>query len=74
MSVSGRSGKRHQNNDNAIIVQTMDVNLNSEFSNDDWGCNHEKYSKSWLHSDMRDMAYHYVNRLFEDFVSRGEIK
>jgi hypothetical protein len=49
-------------------------NLNDSTYRDDWGRNHEKYSKSWLHSDMKNMAYRYVNRLFEDFVSRGEMK
>jgi hypothetical protein len=49
-------------------------NLNDSTYRDDWGRNHNKYNKSWLHSDMKDMSYRYVNLLFDDFVSRGEMK
>jgi hypothetical protein len=28
----------------------------------------------WLHSDMVEVAYFYVYRLFNDFATRGELK
>ena len=30
--------------------------------------------RQWLHSDIKDMAYRYVDLLFDDFVNRGGIR
>ena len=30
--------------------------------------------ESWLHSDMKDMAYFYVYKLYEQLVTRGDMQ
>ena len=39
-----------------------------------WGRDHNVYEESWLHSDMKDMAYFYVHKLYEQLVTRGDIQ
>ena len=39
-------------------------NLNSQMFRNGWGRNHPRYGLDWLHSDMKDMAYHYVFPLY----------
>lgn len=29
---------------------------------------------SWLHSDMKDMAYFYVYKLYEQIIEKGHLK
>ena len=39
-----------------------------------WGRSHNVYEMSWLHSDMKDMAYFYVHKLYEQLVTIGDLK
>lgn len=48
--------------------------LNSSTYRDGWGRSHNVYGKSWLHSDMKDMAYIYVYPLYNDLVHKGDLK
>ena len=53
------------------------VNLNdvNELSRPNgWGRDHDVYETSWLHSDMKDMAYFYVYKLYEQLATRGGLK
>ena len=54
------------------IIKNYDLN-ESDYKKS-WGRNDEWYGKSWLHSDIKDMAYRYVDLLFDDFVNRGGIR
>jgi len=33
-----------------------------------WGRSGNPYNDQWLHSDMKDMAYYYVFRLYDELV------
>lgn len=39
-----------------------------------WGRSHNVYEQNWLHSDMKDMAYFYVHKLYEQLVIRGSMQ
>ena len=39
-----------------------------------WGRNHDVYQESWLHSDMKDMAFLYVYKLYEQLIMRGNLQ
>ena len=39
----------------------------------EWGRDHNVYEESWLHSDMKDMAFFYVYKLYEHLVSKGDL-
>ena len=43
-------------------------NLNSLVYRNGWGRYHSVYGTSWLHSDIKDMAYFYVVPLFDEIV------
>lgn len=40
----------------------------------DWGRKHKSFQKAWLHSDMKDMAYFYVYKLYEQLITKGSLK
>jgi len=39
-----------------------------------WGRGHPVFEDSWLHSDMKDMAYFYVYKLYEQLIQKGDLK
>ena len=39
-----------------------------------WGRDHNVYKSSWLHSDMKDMAFFYVYPLYNDLATKGNLK
>ncbi len=39
-----------------------------------WGRSGNVYGQSWLHSDMKDMAYFYVFSLYTEFVTKGMLR
>ena len=39
-----------------------------------WGRSHSVYQKSWLHSDMKDMAFYYVYPLYNKIITQGGLK
>ena len=58
----------------ALKGSQQNIDLNVSNLRSVWGRDHKKYGGSWLHSDIRDMAYRYVDLLFDDFVIRGVMK
>ena len=60
---------------------TDNVNMNLDSSNggvprpNEWGrCSSHKYGTDWQHSDMKDMAYLYVYKLYEQLIQKGNLK
>ena len=39
-----------------------------------WGRSGNVYGQSWLHSDMKDMAYFYVFSLYTEFAMKGMLR
>ena len=50
------------------LIMLMD--LNDDDYRDGWG----RGSSDWQHSDMKDMAYFYVYKLYEQLVEKGNLK
>lgn len=50
--------------------QSKFVNLNSSGYKNGWGRSGNPYNDQWLHSDMKDMAYYYVYRLYDELVQK----
>ncbi|MDO5317733.1 MAG: hypothetical protein Q4G65_03820 [bacterium] len=49
--------------------------LNSSDYRNGWGRDKDStYKLNWLHSDMKDMAYFYVYKLYEQLVTKGSLK
>lgn len=48
--------------------------LNSSAYRVGWGRSHNVYGQSWLHSDMKDMAYFYVYPLYDELRQKGSLK
>lgn len=64
----------------ANAVQAIELNGNGNFDMDNvgddgfkngWGRNHPDYGQRWLHSDIRDMSYLYVYKVFDKFTGEG---
>ena len=53
-------------------IQNHDLNL--EDYRNGWGRNHPVFEDSWLHSDMKDMAFFYVYKLYKQLVQKGNLK
>ena len=75
-AVSGAVGGTPIWNDN---TKAVDLNLNSERGGiprpNGWGRNHPSLGVAWLHSDMKDMAYFYVYKLYDQIVNvKGKLK
>ena len=71
-AVSSATGKRPTIKGKS---DAFNLNLNSSrFKSNGWGRNHRWYLQRWLHSDMKDMAYLHVYRLFDDFCTKGNLK
>ena len=54
------------------LVTSIDLNGTS-FRNG-WGRNHSTFGNAWFHSDMKDMAYFYVYKLYDEIVEKGGFK
>lgn len=39
-----------------------------------WGRNHQVFGSAWLHSDMKDMAYFYIYKLYEQLMQKGNLR
>ena len=57
-----------------ITDETRQQNMNTLARPSGWGRNHEDYVTRWLHGDLKNMAYFYIKTLFDDVVSKGELK
>ena len=71
-AVSSATGKRRLPA-NCPVVGNLNLNT-TDFKSNEWGRNHPVYTKRWLHSDVKDMAFQCVYKLFEDIVTKGELK
>jgi hypothetical protein len=63
----------------ANFVQAIGLNGNGNFNMDTgfkngWGRYHTRYQERWLHSDIRDMSYLYVYKVFDKFAEEGVLK
>ena len=61
------------------IRENVDMNLNEDRNGvprpNGWGRNKDStYKLNWLHSDMKDMAYYYIFKLYEQLVTKGNLK
>ena len=65
-AVSSPVGGRAVNFGNTI----ENHDLNDDDYRDGWG----RGSSDWQHSDMKDMAYFYVYKLYEQLVEKGNLK
>ncbi len=48
--------------------------LNTSKYRNGWGRNHRFYEDKWLHSDMKDMAFFYVYKLYNELIQKGGLK
>lgn len=64
---------------NAVVfgnkVENHDLNDETDYKTG-WGRNGDSYHRlNWLHSDMKDMAYYYVHKLYDEIVNeKGNLK
>ena len=64
----------------SAISVNENFNMDASFVNgihcrpNDWGRNDEDYGKQWLHGDLKDMAFFYNFRIFENIVKTGGLK
>ena len=60
---------------NAVLRNNEDHDLNSSEFRNGWGRKAEKDgSQPWKHSDMKDIAYFYVYKLYEQLITKGNLK
>ena len=59
---------------NAVLGRNRDFDLNSDNYRNGWGRPAVKNQTPWLHSDMKDMAFFYVYKLYEQLVQKGNLK
>jgi hypothetical protein len=48
--------------------------MNSILYRNGWPRTGGKYGQAWLHSDIKDVAYYYNWKVFDDISVRGEMK
>ncbi len=56
-----------------VVSGNYDLN-SSGYRSNDWGRNHRFHGDKWLHSDMKDMAFFYVYKLYNDLTMKGALK
>lgn len=55
-------------------IENHDLNEENVYRSG-WGRTHRNFGVSWLHSDMKDMAYFYVYKLYDEVVKeKGNLK
>lgn len=60
---------------NVVLGEGYDYDLNGNNYRNGWGRDHPVFGPVWLHSDMKDMAYFYVHRLYDELVNvKGNLK
>lgn len=59
---------------NAVLEEGRNFDLNASVYRSGWGRNHQSFGTVWLHSDMKDMAYFYVFKLYDELISKGAFK
>ena len=67
----------------SVVADCIDENVNMNLDNEEggvsrpneWGRSGESiYKQRWLHSDMKDMAYFYVFKLYNQLIQKGDLK
>ena len=62
-----------------VIDENVDMNVDSAINGvprlNEWGRDeNHMYGLNWQHSDMKDMAYFYVYKLYEQLVQKGNLR
>lgn len=68
-ALSGPVGSREIMSDD---VENVDMNAFERPNN--WGRSHAGYGVSWMHGDLKDMAFFYNHKLFKDVAEKGLLK
>jgi hypothetical protein len=68
-AVSTATGKRHVGSD-----QLENNNLNGADYRNGWGRPASEEMQPWLHSDIKDMAYLFINGLYGEMVVNGGLR
>ena len=58
---------------NTIVRENVDMNVDTSEGvprPNEWG----RASSDWQHSDMKDMGYFYVYKLYEQIIQKGHLK
>ena len=65
-------------NEIAALMNNVDMNLNSELNGvprpNGWGRVPVKNQIPWLHSDMKDVAFFYVYKLYKQLIQKGKLR
>ena len=55
-------------------IENHDLNTDESYRNG-WGrALDHKYGIDWQHSDMKDMAYYYVYKLYDQLKAKGDLR
>ena len=61
-----------------LILENVNMNLNADDGGvprpNQWGRPAVKNQTPWLHSDMKDIAFFYVYKLYEQLIRKGNLK
>lgn len=68
-ALSGPVGSR-----NVVKCGSDNYDMNSILYRNGWPRTGGKYGQAWLHSDIKDVAYYYNWKVFDDISVRGEMK
>ena len=48
---------------------------NDTFRRNGWGRqDQDPFHLDWMDGDMKDMAYYYIHKLYDDFLEKGEVR
>jgi len=61
-------------NTDPAAIANFDMNTNGKPENGLWGRSGEPYTDRWLHSDLREMAFYFTYKLFENLVENGGLQ
>ena len=57
------------------VTEKRNFDMNTEIERPNgWGRTHAGYGTSWMHGDLKDMAYFYNSKVYEDVVEKGGLK
>ena len=55
-------------------LPNRNINMDTVARPNGWGRNHDDLQMRWLHGDLKDMAFFYNHKLFEDVTAKGGLK
>ena len=71
-ALSYATGNNHVN---IFVDQNGDRNINmANLKRNTWPRNHPQFGDRWLHCDIREMAYLYTYKAFDEMVEKGGLK